>query len=188
MILGRGQTASARHRPGSETGHSGESPNKRQMNRTAASPPSAGRHRDAAAGEEIQVNNGVRRILIVDDHRDAVAGLALLVTMGGHEARTAADGLAALDVARIFHPEIILLDIGLPKKDGYEVARELRREHGEAVLLVAITGYDREEDRRRAREAGFDHLLVKPVTAEALRPFLVGSESWQRIRQEGIVT
>lgn len=118
-----------------------------------------------------------RRILIVDDHADSAEGLALLLRMQGHEARTVDDGIAALTLARTFHPEIILLDIGLPGMNGYEVAKRLREEHSNTLRLVAVTGYGQEEDRRLASAAGFDHLLVKPISAEALDTILVTPEA-----------
>jgi CheY-like chemotaxis protein len=112
-----------------------------------------------------------RRILVVDDNRDSAESLALLLELQGHEARTAFEGAEALDIARTFHPEVVLLDIGLPGMDGYEVARRLREE-GEDSRLVALTGYGLEEDRRRSLEAGFDDHLVKPVSLEELSRIL----------------
>ncbi len=114
-----------------------------------------------------------RRILVVDDNADAAESLAMLLRLKGHDVRTAHDGAAALDVARTFGPQVVLLDIGLPGMDGYEVARRLRREEGlKGVLLVALTGYGQEEDRRRSREAGFNRHLVKPVEPGALNEVL----------------
>jgi CheY-like chemotaxis protein len=95
--------------------------------------------------------------------------------MVGHEVRTAYGGPAALETARAYRPEAVLLDIGMPGMDGYEVARRLRQEPGlGGVLLVALTGYGQEEDRRRSREAAIDHHLVKPVEPEALCALLAG--------------
>lgn len=121
--------------------------------------------------------SSARRILVVDDHADAAEGLAFFLRLHGHETRTAEDGVTALDLARTFHPEIIVLDIGLPRMDGYEVARRLRDEHPNGLLLVAATGYGKKEDRRRATEAGFDHVLVKPISLDALLPLLVSIRS-----------
>ena len=115
-----------------------------------------------------------RRVLVVDDNRDSAESVALLAEIWGHEVRTALDGPAALEIAAAYRPEIILLDIGLPGMDGYEVARELRQGQGDGPVLVAMTGYGMEEDRRRSQEAGFDHHLVKPVDPEALRGLLAG--------------
>jgi PAS domain S-box-containing protein len=104
------------------------------------------------------------RVLVVDDNKDAAESLALLVQVAGHEVRTAHDGPTALEVAKTFRPEVVFLDIGLPRMDGYEVARQLRRQPGlEKVVLAAVTGYGQEEDRRRTHEAGIDEHLVKPV-------------------------
>jgi signal transduction histidine kinase/ActR/RegA family two-component response regulator len=109
------------------------------------------------------------RILIADDNRDAAESLALYLTLGGHEVRTAYDGLEALHAAQSFEPDIALLDVGMPGLDGYELAQRLRAEPwGGDTLLVAITGWGQEEDKRRAREAGFDHHLTKPVDVETL--------------------
>jgi two-component system CheB/CheR fusion protein len=105
----------------------------------------------------------------VEDNRDAADSLALLLGGKGHEIWTAYDGLEALDAARAFRPDAVLLDIGLPKLDGLQVARRLRQEPGlEGVLLVALSGYGTEEDRRRSRESGCDAHLVKPVEPEVL--------------------
>jgi CheY-like chemotaxis protein len=88
----------------------------------------------------------------------------------GHETRTALDGPAALEAAQVFRPELILLDIGLPDMDGYEVARRLRTElHMDETVLIAMTGYGHEQDRRKAQAAGFNHHLVKPVDPAALQ-------------------
>jgi PAS domain S-box-containing protein len=119
-----------------------------------------------------------RRILVVDDSVDAADSLAAYLRMQGHEVRIANDGPAALDAAQAFRPEVVLLDIGLPRIDGYEVARRLRKEAGSTkVLLVAVTGYGQEEDRRRAQEAGFDALLVKPADLSALQRLLSSLEA-----------
>ena len=110
-----------------------------------------------------------RRILIVDDNRDALESLSALMEMSGHEVHTAADGESALAVAERCHPEVVLLDLGLPKVDGYEVARRLREESwGKRAVLVALTGWGQDEDRRRTRECGFDSHMVKPLDLEAL--------------------
>ncbi|HJT75642.1 MAG TPA: ATP-binding protein, partial [Gemmataceae bacterium] len=114
-----------------------------------------------------------RRVLVVDDNVDAAESVALLLRTRGHEVRTAHDGAAALQAAEAFRPEVVLLDIGLPRMDGYEVARRLRDQVGlHEALLVALTGYGRDEDRRRAEEAGFDAHLVKPADPAALQAVL----------------
>jgi PAS domain S-box-containing protein len=117
-----------------------------------------------------------RRVLVVDDNRDAAESLAVLLRHAGHEVRTAWDGPAALDLAPGFRPEVVLLDIGLPGMDGYEVARRLRgRPELEHVVLVAVTGYGQDEDRRRSGAAGFAYHLTKPVEPAALQRLLACS-------------
>jgi CheY-like chemotaxis protein len=109
------------------------------------------------------------RVLIVDDNRDGAQGLALLLDMEGHEVRIAADGLEALAIAEEFQPQVVLLDIGMPGIDGYETARRLRmRPWARSTLLCAQTGWGQEDDKRRARIAGFDRHLVKPIDPEEL--------------------
>jgi len=109
------------------------------------------------------------RILIVDDNLDAAASLGLLLRLTGHEIRTAHDGVEAMRVAEEFHPDVAVLDIGLPKMDGYEVAGMIRRQPwGAGMVLIAATGWGQETDRHRSHEAGFDHHLVKPVDPAAL--------------------
>lgn len=113
------------------------------------------------------------RILVVDDNEDSAASLSDLLGLWGHEVRTAYDGPHALAAARQWRPEVILLDIGLPGMDGYQVAEHLRREpFTEHAQIVALTGYGAEEDRRRAQEAGFDYHLTKPVELERLKAIL----------------
>ena len=112
---------------------------------------------------------GGRRLLIVDDNRDFATSLSALLQEFGHDTRTAHDGETGVAMAREQVPDAVLLDIGLPGMNGYEVARRLRSSEALAgVTLVALSGYGQEEDRRRAREAGFDHYLVKPIDAAAL--------------------
>jgi signal transduction histidine kinase/CheY-like chemotaxis protein len=125
------------------------------------------------ADRTAQGHSPPRRVLVVDDNVDAAESLAMLLRVGRHDVRTAHDGPTALRVAEAFRPEVMLLDIGLPRMDGYEVARRLR---GQAVmkgvLLVALTGYGQEEDRRKSQEAGFDRHMVKPVQYDALMSLL----------------
>jgi PAS domain S-box-containing protein len=114
-----------------------------------------------------------RRILIVDDNLSNACSLDLLLRALGQEVHTAFDGLTALEMLRQLQPDVVLLDIGLPVIDGYEVARRCRAEPElENVTLVAMTGYGKEEDRRRSRQAGFSAHLVKPVNVEDLRQLL----------------
>jgi CheY-like chemotaxis protein/two-component sensor histidine kinase len=113
------------------------------------------------------------RILIADDNRDGAQSLALMLDLEGHDVRTAADGLEALEIAEEFQPDVVLLDIGMPGIDGYETARRLRaRPWARSVLLCAQTGWGQEDDKRRARSAGFDRHLVKPVDPEELNRIL----------------
>ena len=118
-----------------------------------------------------------RRILVVDDNRDAADSLCMLLKARGHEVRVAYDGLEAVGAAVAFRPEVVLLDIGLPKLSGYEAARRIREAGGAGTLLIAVTGWGQEEDRRRAREAGFDHHLTKPVDPLAISRLIDGSAS-----------
>lgn len=116
------------------------------------------------------------RVLIVDDNQDAAETLAELLQMWGHQVHLAHEGRSAIDAALTFEPDLVLLDIGLPVMDGYEVARRLRNHAGDRLRLVAVTGYGQETDRRRAQAAGFQHHLVKPVDLEELRSLLATSE------------
>lgn len=112
-----------------------------------------------------------RRILIVEDNVGAAKVLArLLAKTGEHAIEVVHDGVAGLEKVKSFHPDLVLLDIGLPGMDGYEVARQLRQEpNGDALLIVALTGYGQEEDRRRSKEAGFDEHLLKPPSLDVLQ-------------------
>jgi CheY-like chemotaxis protein len=113
------------------------------------------------------------RILVVDDNKDAAESMRVLLKLMGAEVITAFDGLEALETAAQFRPEAVLLDIGMPKLHGYDTARRFRQqEWGNGIVLVALTGWGREEDRRRSEEAGFDGHLVKPVHVSALRQLL----------------
>ena len=115
-----------------------------------------------------------RAILIVDDNTDSAESLAVLLRLAGHHVRTAYDGPSALRDVETHRPEVVLLDIGLPGMDGYAVARGLRARPGfRDVMLIAMTGYGQDEDRRQARAAGFDHHLVKPVDPAQLARLLV---------------
>ncbi|MDR3401293.1 MAG: ATP-binding protein [Chthoniobacter sp.] len=140
--------------------------------RLPAAPDALGPSATQPAAVEIGEGAG-RRLLIVDDNRDTATGLGRLLSRRGYEVHLAHHGPAALEVAQRLAPAIILLDIGLPGMDGYEVARRLRSDpSGARTLIVAISGYGQEEDRARARAAGFDHHLVKPVDFQELRDIL----------------
>ena len=107
------------------------------------------------------------RVLVADDNVDAIETLADFLTQVGHTVTTASSGAEALEAARTFRPDVCVLDIGMPRMDGYEVARRLRTEHGELVL-IALTGWGQAEDHRKTREAGFDYHLIKPVQPSTL--------------------
>jgi CheY-like chemotaxis protein len=114
----------------------------------------------------------------VDDNSDSTHSLAALVTLLGHEVETAADGLEACEVAERVRPDVVLLDLGMPRLDGFGVAERIRATPwGSRALLVAQTGWGREADRRRTAEAGFDHHLTKPIDPAALRRILSGQGS-----------
>jgi two-component system CheB/CheR fusion protein len=114
-----------------------------------------------------------RRVLVVDDNRDSADSLATLLQLGGHEVVTAHNGMKALEAARAFRPDVVLLDIGLPGMTGLEVARALReRPETRPALIVAMTGYGQDTDRERSREAGFDYHLVKPLDPADVRRLL----------------
>jgi PAS domain S-box-containing protein len=128
----------------------------------------------APSGSGEKVGSGRKcRILVVDDLRVIADSTAQLLQDMGHDTRTAYDGLEAVQTATVFRPEVVLLDIGLPKMNGYEVARHIREQPwGKDVALVAMTGWGQDEDIRRAREAGFDQHLTKPVRAATLEQLL----------------
>ena len=113
------------------------------------------------------------RILIVDDNRDIAITLSMLLQQLGHQTRTAFDGGQAIATARSFSPQVVLLDIGLPKLNGYEVCRWIRAQEGlSKVVVIAQTGWGQEESRRKTCEAGFDYHLVKPLDPKALLEIL----------------
>jgi len=112
-------------------------------------------------------------VLVVDDNVDAADSLAVLLRMRGHEVRVAHDGPAALLLAEEVRPAIVLMDVGLPGMDGYEVCRRMRAATGADARIIAMTGYGQERDRQRAREAGFDAHAVKPVEFAELAKLLI---------------
>ncbi len=125
--------------------------------------------RSAAEDRREGVDVVAQRILVVDDNDDAAESSAVLLRLSGHEVQVAAEGQAALDLMDTFRPDVVLLDIGLPDMDGYEVARRIRSMPGHAhVLLVALSGYGQAEHLVRSREAGFNHHLVKPADLREL--------------------
>ncbi len=108
------------------------------------------------------------RVLVADDERDAVSMLELILRDEGHEVHSVYDGQEVLEAVRSFQPDVVLLDIGMPKLTGYEVARRLRERYGAALLLIAVTGWKQGSDRILAQLAGFDHHLAKPYESHAL--------------------
>jgi CheY-like chemotaxis protein len=118
------------------------------------------------------------RILIVDDNEDGAESLAILLQLAGHDTQQAHDGVEAVEAAERFRPDAMLLDIGLPRMNGYEVCRVIRKKPwGKDMVLVALTGWGQEEDRHLSREAGFDAHMVKPVNHDALLQFLASLPS-----------
>ena len=118
-----------------------------------------------------------RRILVVEDHEDTREVLRLALELEGHHVETAADGAEGVELALRMSPDIVLVDIGLPSLDGYAVAQRIRDALGDSILLVALTGYGRDDDRRRTAVAGFDAHLVKPVDFESVTRLLDGRDS-----------
>ncbi len=119
---------------------------------------------------------GPMKVLVVDDNKDSAESLAILLRLRGHEVRVAHDGLSALVVEEEFRPVLVILDIGLPQKNGYDVAIELRSRRGGALSIVAMTGFGQPSDRRRSHEAGFDHHMVKPIDADVVLAILASPE------------
>ncbi len=114
------------------------------------------------------------RVLVVEDNRDAAESLAVLLKMWGHQVFMSYDGKSAVETAHRQKPEVVLLDIGLPDMDGYQVAKKLRAYNGNQVaFLVAMTGYGQDKDRELAKKAGFDMHLIKPVDLDVLQQLLL---------------
>jgi CheY-like chemotaxis protein len=111
-------------------------------------------------------------VLVVDDNEDVRTSLCRLLELYGYHVASASDGPSALHVAGQVDPQVVLVDIGLPGMDGYELGRRLRQTLPAGVKLLAVTGYGQPSDRARSRDAGFDAHLVKPVQVSALSPFL----------------
>jgi len=135
--------------------------------------PLASRGPQANEPRETTPTRTSRRVLVVDDNRDAAASLRLVLELDGHEVEAAYGAAEALRAVDVFRPDVVLLDIGLPQMDGYEVARRIRaRPDGGAIRLFALTGWAQEEDKRKAFEAGFDQHLTKPVDSAVLRQLI----------------
>jgi CheY-like chemotaxis protein len=130
----------------------------------------------ASPSETPRAAGSMRRVLVVDDNVASADSLGLIIRLWGHECRVVHSGPEAVEEAGVFRPDVVLLDIGLPGMDGYEVARELRGGlHSRSAVLIAMTGYGRDEDRRRALDAGFNEHLVKPLDLDALEMLLAQS-------------
>ncbi len=128
------------------------------------------------AQEDDPVRPAGTRVLVVDDNVDSARGLTKLLTLLGNDVRLAEDGTTAIELARAFRPAVVLLDIGLPGMDGYQVAERLRSEGSlRGICLVAVTGYGEDQALRRSREAGFDHHLVKPLDIDRLIELVAGA-------------
>lgn len=113
------------------------------------------------------------KILVVDDNHDSALSMSMMLSIMGHETRTAHDGETAVATAEAFLPDVVLLDIGLPKLNGYEVAQRIREKAwGESMYLIAVTGWGQEEDRQRSSEVGLNLHMVKPVEPAALEKLL----------------
>jgi CheY-like chemotaxis protein len=119
-----------------------------------------------------------RHILLIEDNADACETLRALLEMHGHHVDIAADGVTGLERALSLQPEVVLVDVGLPRMDGYEVARRIRASKGiRRPMLVAVTGYGAPEDRQRALDAGFDAHVTKPVEYSTLLPLIAGANA-----------
>ncbi|MFO0950708.1 MAG: PAS domain S-box protein [Isosphaeraceae bacterium] len=140
----------------------------------ASDPDPVAEETDHATHDAAPSADGARsRVLVVDDNEDMALGLSILIESVGYQVRTAHDGESALDVARSFRPRIVILDIGLPGMNGFELARSFREDPSLCpAALVGVSGYGQKEDRERARDAGFDHYILKPVDVEILFPIL----------------
>ncbi len=114
-----------------------------------------------------------RKILVADDNKDAADSLSMLLLVMGNDVRTASDGQEALEIASEFRPDVILLDIGMPRLNGYDTCHRIREQPwGKNILIVAVTGWGQQEDRRRSTEVRFDHHMVKPVAPAELEKLL----------------
>jgi two-component system CheB/CheR fusion protein len=134
-------------------------------------------HSPQVSTDRSSPESGAKRVLIVDDNADARETLSVLVGAAGHRVMVASDGDTALELAAKFRPDVVLMDIGLPDMDGFEVARRLRLALGEpAPAFVALSGYSQQEHFDRAHQSGFLRYFVKPVDIAQLRAFLAEHE------------
>jgi PAS domain S-box-containing protein len=137
--------------------------------------PAAGRPEDEV---EVGMTTPRSRILVVDDLRDSTDSLAMMLRAKGHDVRTAYDGYEAVEIALQYRPDVVILDIGMPRLNGYDAARMIREQSGgDSPMLIALTGWGHDENRLRTKEAGFDHHLVKPVEPAVLTKLL--AERWE---------
>jgi CheY-like chemotaxis protein len=119
-----------------------------------------------------------RRILVADDNEDSALSMAMMLKIMGNDVRMARDGVEAVEAAKEFRPEMILLDIGMPRMNGYDACRRIREmDFGRDVIIVALTGWGQDEDKRRSKEAGFDRHLIKPIDPEAIEKLLAVLQS-----------
>jgi CheY-like chemotaxis protein len=133
--------------------------------------PDEGAGQASAEGEMVKVP--AQRVLVVDDNRDGAESLAMMLRLMGHEVRTAHDGVEAVEKAAAFRPEVVLMDVGMPRLNGLDATRRIRAEPwSKGVTIIALTGWGQEEDRERSREAGCDGHLVKPVSPAELQRLL----------------
>jgi CheY-like chemotaxis protein len=137
----------------------------------------------AARGTEAPAGASPLRILVADDNRDSAESLAALLRMVGHEVRIAYDGVEAVGVASEYRPDAVVLDIGMPKMNGYEVAKKLRGEAtGKDMNIIAVSGWGQDADKQRSREAGIDHHLVKPLEPSSLLRLLASNPRRAHVR------
>jgi signal transduction histidine kinase len=130
---------------------------------------------EPAGGQETGMTESSYRILVVDDNRDSAISLAMMLKIMGHDTRTAHDGEAAVEMAGAFRPDVMLLDIGLPKMNGYDACRLIRSQPwGKAIVLIALTGWGQDEDKLQSKEAGFNFHMIKPIDPDALTKLLTG--------------
>jgi len=118
----------------------------------------------------VTLPKGSLRILVVDDGKNAADILAMFFEMEGHVVQVAYDGLMAVDLAQRFHPQLIVMDIGMPEMDGLEASRRIRRQpEGKEIIIIALSGLDQDDDKRLCAEAGINHHMAKPVRPDDLR-------------------
>ncbi|HEY2909428.1 MAG TPA: ATP-binding protein, partial [Gemmataceae bacterium] len=135
-------------------------------------------NRETSSEEPAAKKSPRRRILVVDDNLDSAASMAMMLTMTGNEVRTAHDGLEAVAAARDFHPQAVLMDVGMPRLNGYEAARRIRElPDGQSVIIIALTGWGQEADKVLSKEAGCNGHLVKPVSLADLEKVLAEAEA-----------